>query len=365
MHPFSRMAILLVAVLPVAAGPCESLTSLAIPNTTVTSAAAVEAGAFTPPGPGARGDQHQLPAFCRVLVTSKPVDDSEIHFELWLPPADSWNRKFEGTGNGGFSSAIGYRDMARALTNGYATAGSDTGHEGGDLKFGVGHPEKINDWAYRAVHVMTDTAKLIVRDYYGRLPQYSYFNGCSTGGHQALTEAQRFPGDYDGIVAGDPGNNRITLIVGFLWSWLAIHKDPANPLPASKLPMVNKAVVAACDAIDGLKDGIIDDPRRCKFDPGALLCKGGDGAKCLTAPQVDAVRKYIRCARIRARASGSSPVGPGGFRDRSRGWSYFVGARGSARTDFWRLWVFNDPNWDCARSTSIATWSTPIRRWPW
>ena len=137
-------AVLLVVfeAMPIMAGPCESLTSLIIPNTTVTSAAALEAGGFTPPGPGARGDQKPLPAFCRVLVTSKPVEDSEIHFELWLPPVESWNGKFEGTGNGGFSSAIGYRDMTRALTNGYATAGSDTGHAGGDLKFGVGHPER-------------------------------------------------------------------------------------------------------------------------------------------------------------------------------------------------------------------------------
>jgi feruloyl esterase len=166
-----------------------------------------------------------LPAFCRVRVISHPVSDSEIHFELWMPPRAAWNGKFEGTGNGGFSSAMSYSTMAAALNHGYATAGSDTGHEGDDLTFGVGHPEKINDWGYRAVHVMTDTAKLIIRDYYSRLPQYSYFNGCSTGGHQALSEAQRFPADYDGIVAGDPGNNRVHLIAGFLWSWEAIHKD--------------------------------------------------------------------------------------------------------------------------------------------
>ncbi len=346
-------AVLLVVfeAMPIMAGPCESLTSLIIPNTTVTSAAALEAGGFTPPGPGARGDQKPLPAFCRVLVTSKPVEDSEIHFELWLPPAESWNGKFEGTGNGGFSSAIGYRDMTRALTSGYATAGSDTGHEGGDLKFGVGHSEKIDDWAYRAVHVMTETSKLIVRDYYGRFAQYSYFNGCSTGGHQALSEAQRFPADYDGIVAGDPGNNRIHLMVGFLYSWLALYKDPASPLPASKLPMINKAVVASCDAIDGLKDGIIDDPRLCHFDPGTLLCKGADDATCLTAPQVAAVRKIYGGARNPrtgeqifagwprgSEAFGGSQIG---------GWSgYFVGQKEPARTDFFRLWVFNDPNWD-------------------
>jgi tannase/feruloyl esterase len=357
MRPISRTAVglvlfaaVIVTVLPAAASPCESLTSLIIPNTTVTAATASPAGA--PASPGYPPSNRTLPAFCRVLVTSKPVDDSEIHLELWLPPAESWNGKFEGTGNGGFSSAIGYRAMEQALADGYATAGSDTGHEGGDLKFGVGHPEKINDWAYRAVHVMTETSKLIVRDYYGRFAQYAYFNGCSTGGHQALTEAQRFPADYDGIVAGDPANNRIHLIAGFLYSWLALYKDPASPLPASKLPLINKAAIAVCDGLDGVKDGVIDDPRLCHFDPGTLLCKGADDATCLTAPQVAAVRKIYDGARnprtgeqiFTGWPRGSEASGGG---SQIGGWTgYIVGQPEPARTEFFRLWVFNDPNWD-------------------
>src|SRR5579864_2340506 len=303
------IAVFSLASLAKAASPsCASLTNLFITDTTISSAEDLPAGPYTPSGTSAT---LKLPAFCRVRAVSRPVSDSEIHFELWMPPRSTWNGKFEGTGNGGFSSAMSYATMAVALNHGYATAGSDTGHEGGDLTFGVGHPEKINDWAYRAVHVMTDTAKLIIRDYYGRLPRYSYFNGCSTGGHQALSEAQRFPADYDGIVAGDPGNNRVHLIAGFLWSWEAIHKDAPDPLPASKLPMIAKAVMAACDGIDGLADGIIDDPRRCTFDPSMLICKGEDGDSCLTAPQVESVKKvyggaknprtgehiFVKCAR--------------------------------------------------------------------
>src|ERR1700676_4658108 len=164
---------------------CPSMANLTITNTTVTSADEMPPRPYTPSGVG---NPMNLPPFCRVRVVSHPVSDSEIHFELWMPPPASWNGKFEGTGNGGFSSAMSYTSMATALNQGYATAGSDTGHEGGDLNFGVGHPEKINDWAFRAVHVMTDTAKVIIRDYYNRFPQYSYFNGCSTGGHQALSE---------------------------------------------------------------------------------------------------------------------------------------------------------------------------------
>jgi len=357
MRPVSRTALavvflLILSAIPAFAGTCENLTALAIPNTVVMSATATPAGPLSLPGaPAGR----TAPAFCRVLVSARPVDDSEIHFEVWLPPAEAWNGKFEGTGNGGFSSAIGYGAMEQALAKGYATAGSDTGHEGGDLKFGVGHPEKINDWAYRAVHVMTETSKLIIRDYYGRFAQYAYFNGCSTGGHQALSEAQRFPGDYDGIVAGDPGNNRIHLMAGFLYSWLALYKDPASPLPAAKLPLINKAVVAACDGIDGVKDGIIDDPRLCHFDPGALLCKGSDDGTCLTAPQVAAVRKIYDGAknpRTGERIFAGWPRGSEALIGRETagavgGWTgYIVGQPQPARADFFRLWVFNDPNWD-------------------
>ncbi len=320
---------------------CPSLISLTINNTTITSADEVSPGPYTSGGTPA---PLNLPAFCRVRAVSRPVSDSEIHFELWMPPRAAWNGKFEGTGNGGFSSAMSYTSMAAALNHGYATAGSDTGHEGGDLTFGVGHPEKINDWAYRAVHVMTDTAKLIIRDYYGRLPQYSYFNGCSTGGHQALSEAQRYPGDYDGIVAGDPGNNRVHLIAGFLWSWEAIHKDTPSPLPAAKLPMIAKAVLAACDELDGLADGIIDDPRRCKFDPATLACKGGDRDNCLTAPQVESVKKVYAGAK---NPRTGEQIFAGWAHGTEASWTgYFVDPPEARRNEFWRLWVFNDPNWD-------------------
>ena len=319
---------------------CSTLTGLFIANTTITSADDVPAGPYTPAG----SRPTNLPAFCRVTAVSRPVGDSQIHFELWMPLAGTWNGKFEGTGNGGFSSAMSYTTMATALRQGYATAGSDTGHEGGDLRFGVGHPEKIKDWSYRAVHVMTDTARLIVRNYYGRLPQYSYFNGCSTGGHQALSEAQRFPADYDGIVAGDPGNNRTHLIAGFLWSWEAVHKNTDTPLPAAKLPMIAKAAMAACDAIDGLADGIIDDPRRCKFDPATLLCKSGDAANCLTASQVEAVKKVYDGAR---NPRTGEQLFAGWPRGTETSWTtYFVDPAEARRNEFWRLWVFSDPNWD-------------------
>jgi feruloyl esterase len=324
------VAAAIVTVWPGAAATCESLTSLFMPGVTVTSAAV----AATPV------------EFCRVKAVARPVADSEIQIEVWLPPAASWNGKLLGTGNGGYSSTMSISAMQAALKEGYAVAGSDTGHSGGDLRFGQGHPEKIADWAWRAVHAMTDVAKLTARNYYGEFPRKAYFSGCSTGGQQALSEAQRFPKDYDGIVAGDPGNDRIHLNIGFLWSWLATHENGADILPAAKLPMITRAVVAQCDAKDGLKDGLIDDPRRCHFDPAALLCKSGDNAECLTAPQVAAVRKvYAGAANPRSHKQ----ILPGWAPGTESGWGgYFVGHAEPARIDFWRLWLFGDPKWDPA-----------------
>ncbi len=306
--------------------PCEHLTSLTIQDAVVNSAENVAATA-------------SLPGHCRVRLTSRPVSDSEIHVEIWLPALQAWNGKLLGTGNGGYSSALTFPAMQNALKEGYATAGSDTGHEGGDLKFGLGHPEKINDWGYRATHVMTGSAKLVVRNYYGRFAKYAYFTGCSTGGHQALMEAQRYPDDYDGIVAGDPGNNRVRLNIGFLWSWLK-----ARPLPASKLAMLNRAVIERCDAQDGLKDGLIADPRRCGFDPSRLLCKGGDEADCLTPAQVEGVRAIYDGAR---NPRTGAQVFAGWPKGSEAGWAaYFVGQPQAARLEFWRYWVFGDPEWN-------------------
>lgn len=323
------------------AGACEDLTLLIIPNTIVTSATPVAAGSAQTRG---RGPGEMLPAYCRVVAIAKPTNDSEIHLEVWLPTPEAWNGKFVGTGNGGYSSAFSIADMARALSRGYATAGSDTGHQGADLKFGSGHMEKIEDWGFRAVHVMTENAKLIARKYYGSFPKHSYFTGCSTGGHQALSEAQRYPADYDGIVAGDPGNERVHLNANFLWAYTALYKEPNSALPVAKLPLITKAALAQCDAGDGIKDGIIADPRNCKFDPAVLLCSNGDQLTCLTQPQIDAVKKIYAGPRNPRTGVSIMPGFPVGS---EAGWAaYFVGQPAPARIDFWRLWVFDNPSWD-------------------
>ena len=338
---------------------CANLAALTIPNVTIRSATAMAAGVFTPPGGGTARLELQLPAFCRVEATARPTTDSEIKFEVWIPPADAWNGKFEGVGNGGYSGAIAYAAMAAGLRRGYATASTDTGHAGDDMKFAQGHPEKLIDWAWCALHVTTETARLIVRDHTGRFAEHSYFNGCSSGGHEALTEAQRFPEDYDGIIAGDPANNRIRQTFGFLSSWIATHNKDGSPIiPAAKLPLVTKAAVDACDAIDGLKDGLIDDPRRCHFDPAKLVCPSTtsgqasrDDATCLTQPQVDAVKKMYDGAKNPRTGeqifTGWSRGSEGFGESPIQSWrQYVMDPQEPMRVGFFRYFLFHDPNWD-------------------
>jgi feruloyl esterase len=334
---------------------CASLAALTIPNISIREATAVPAGPFTPPG--SRQDL-MLPAFCRVEAVARPTSDSEIKFEVWIPEA--WNGKFEGVGNGGYSGAIGYAAMAAGLRRGYATASTDTGHTGDDMKFGQGHPEKLIDWAYRSIHVMTEAAKLIVRDHTGRFAEHAYFSGCSSGGHQALSEAQRYPEDYDGIIAGDPANNRIRQTFGFLNSWMATHaKDGSAIIPAAKLSLLNKAAVEACDSLDGLKDGIIDDPRKCHFDPAKLQCastgstapQSREDASCLTAAQVDAARKMYegtKSPRTGELIFTGWPRGSEAFGDNPiESWrQYVMDPQEPMRVGFFRYFLFHDPNWD-------------------
>ncbi|MEO2198253.1 MAG: tannase/feruloyl esterase family alpha/beta hydrolase [bacterium] len=334
----------MLAVGSAEAASCEELRSLQLPDVRIVSADARESGPFTIRE--GRGDATlALPAFCRVVAVATPTPDSEIGFEVWLPPADDWNGRLLGVGNGGYTGAIGYPALAEGLRGGYASVGSDTGHTGSDLAFGVGHPEKIADWGHRAVHAMTEAAKPIVRAYQGRFAHHAYFSGCSTGGHQALSEAQRYPDDYDGILAGAPGHNRTRLNAGFLWSWMALHDvDGQLLMPAEKLSALATAVVTSCDAVDGVADGVIDDPRRCRFDPAALRCGGGDEADCLTDTQVEAVRKVYAGARNpRTGARVFTGWSPGS----ESGWAgYLLRPPVPMRVGYWADWVFGDPHWD-------------------
>jgi feruloyl esterase len=282
---------------PLAAATCDSLVGLKLPNTTITSAQTVAAGAFTlPPGvpasPFGAPSFKKLPDFCRVEGVIQPSSDSHIEFEVWMP-AFGWNGRYHGEGNGGFAGSINYGALADSVLNGYASSSTDTGHKGDatDARWALGHTEKIVDFGYRAVHETAENSKAIIHEFYGEDLKHSYFSSCSNGGRQALMEAQRYPADYDGIIAGAPAASFTHIIASFTWDLQAAEVDPASYIPAGKYSAIEAAVVAACDARDGVKDGVIDDPTKCGFKPATLLCKGADSAACLTPPQVTALEK--------------------------------------------------------------------------
>jgi len=258
------------------AATCEELAKLRLPNTVITLAKSVSAGSFKPPASAAadlrEADYAVLPSFCRVAGTIKPTPDSDIRFEVWMPAAANWNGKFIGAGNGAWAGLISYPDMVEPLSRGYATAATDDGHQGDplDAGFAAGHPEKLIDFGFRAPHEMTVAAKATIAAFYGRGASRSLFVSCSTGGRQGLMEAYRYPADYDGISSMAPANPMTPLMVSLLWTGYVALKDKASMIPPAKFGMVQKAAVAACDANDGVKDGIISSPKSCRFDLAVL-----------------------------------------------------------------------------------------------
>jgi feruloyl esterase len=353
-----RYLVLVIALSwPLAAGTCESLANLALPHASVTLAQAVPAGQLTLPAgalptfPGAPPPNFaNLPAICRVAATLKPTSDSNIKIEVWMP-SQGWNGKLESVGNGAWAGNIGYRDLATAVTAGYAAASTDTGHSETTAVFVVGRPEKLIDFAYRAVHEMTLASKAITASYYGKNPARAYFNGCSTGGRQALTEAQRYPDDYDGIVAGAAANYPTHLQGAQVWT-TEITNQSDGYIPPAKYPLIHKAVLETCDALDGVKDRVLEDPRRCHFDPQALLCKGSDAETCLTPAQVEVARKIY--------AGPGASYFPGLERGSEIGWATLSGLKPMAlAAETYQYLVFKDPNWnylkfDAARDMAIA-----------
>jgi feruloyl esterase len=283
---------------------CEKLSELVLSKAKILSAQTIEAGAFTPPtamSPWLTGTPElykSLEAFCRVVVEAKPSVDSSIKIEVWMP-TEGWNGRFRGQGNGGFAGEIDYRRLGLALQQKYVTAATDTGHSAGgtDARWALGHHEKVIDFGYRAIHEMTQIAKTVINAYYGNNAHHSYFDSCSNGGRQALMEVQRFPQDYDGIISGAPANFWTHLLTKALADSQATTLDPASYIPGSKIPALARAVNAACDAQDGVTDGVLNDPRQCKFDPAVLLCKAEDSNECLTAPQITSLKKLYEGPR--------------------------------------------------------------------
>lgn len=280
----------------VAEDSCAQLMNLKIEGAKVILAAATAAGSFAGPPLGGRdatAPYKNVPAFCRVVAMAEPTSDSEIRIEIWLPAA-GWNGRLIGVGNGGFAGMIDYEQLGTAVAKGYAATATDTGHSGSpiDATWALGHPEKVVDFGYRGVHEMTRVTKEVIHAFYGKGVERAYFTGCSDGGREALMEAQRYPADYDGILAGAPANHWTGLLSMAAADTQALTIDPASFIPQTKIPAIAAAVNAACDELDGVRDGILNDPRQCRFDPAKIQCKAGeDSDQCLTAPQATALKR--------------------------------------------------------------------------
>ena len=315
------------------------------------TATVVDSGAIAdPPGKPARL------VYCRVIGVVRPVPGSEIGFEVWLPLSAGWTGRLQMFGNGGYSSDLPRAQMLQGVARGSVVVATDTGHKGDDPDFAVGHRQAIADWGYRAVHDSLVEAKHLTRRLYGRPPAHAYFNGCSTGGHQALMEAQRFPRDFDGIVAGAPGADRVRLNAAFLWQFLSNHRagDNLHPiLGAQELALLQRASFLACHDHNGgsaggdRSDSWLDDPMACRFDPASLACPQKLDGGCLSPEQVIAAKRMYEGARDgRTGRIVATPWLPGS----EKGWAaYWADPRNPAqpaRVNFWRIWAFGDPDWD-------------------
>jgi feruloyl esterase len=381
------------------AAACERLASLSLPNTTITLAQVVTAGAFVPPAnPSARGGGGSsafagtlgpvpdvpgrvtantaglglgynggrgippygtLPAFCRVAATLKPSPTSDIRMEMWMPASakgsgaagSGWNGHFRGTSPNGLGGVVNYNAMAVGVTDGFAVASTDTGHQGGDTAWML-DPNQVTDFAGRAMHETTAAGKALATAYYGAAPKYSYMIECGGGSAAALHEVQKYPADYNGVVVGGHAAHLTRQIFGQLWLWMAAHPNGAAVLPATKLTVLHDAVLAKCDRLDGVKDGLLEDPARCTFDPKEIECRSGDGPDCLTVPQVEAARKiYAGPTNPRTHERVWSPL----YRGSELDWSFFTDSPApiGIATGALRM-ILGDPSFDY-RSVNFDT----------
>jgi feruloyl esterase len=348
---------MLLGALPLALGmahkadaaSCTSLAGLHVPNTTITAALSVPAGSYTAPD----GSKYtNMPAFCRIAATVSTQPTEAVEIEVWLP-VTTWNGKFEGLGSGGFGGSISYSALAPAVQSGFAAANTDTGHEGG-ASGAIGetlpwaqNPVSLRDWGHSSIHLMSDSAKAIIDAFYGRKPRYAYYDGCSTGGAEAMEEAVYYPDDFDGIHAGSPGMDYSHLMMSFLWGGLPSAKNPSAALPAVQLGLLHQAVLGACQAKDGsiAGDTFLNDPRKCGFDPAVLQCKANqDPSTCLSAPQVQAARTLYSPV---TNPETGLVLYPGFARGSEDNWSLIQGAL----VPFYAQpllanTVFDNPNWD-------------------
>jgi feruloyl esterase len=328
------------------AAACAALAQQSLPATTITSAQAIAAGSFTLPG--SSNTVGNLPPFCRVAGVIAPTAESQILFEVWMP-LEKWNGKIAGVGNGGWAGSISFAALAEQLRRGYATSSTNTGHEAAPglnmARFALEKPEQLVDFAFRSHHETALRTKALVQALYGKPAARSYFIGCSSGGYEGLMEAQRFPADYDGIVAGAPANNWTRLMAGDFDGALAVLKDPASNLSPAALGLLHRGALAACDRIDGVADGVLEDPRKCTFDPARLACPNDQSSPgCLSAAQIAAAKRVY--AGLKDPKSGA-PLYPGLAPGSEPFWPHRdPAAPFPIPLSHYKWLVFGDPDWD-------------------
>ena len=321
---------------------CTGLARLALPAASITLAQDVAAGAFALPDAAPTKAARALPAFCRVAATLKPTAASDIKIEVWLP-ASGWTGRFQAVGNGAFSGAIAYPAMMTALARGDVAASTDTGHVGGSASFALDSAERLTDFGWRAVHEMTVAAKRLIAAHYQTPVEYAYWNGCSAGGRQGMKEAQQFPADFDGIVAGSPGLDWTSRATQAVRVAKVLENNPAGRLTPPLLQLLHRGVLDACDPLDGATDGLIENPERCAFEPAVLQCRAGASASCLTPAQVQTARLMYSSPKNPKSGREITGLAPGselGWTD--LGWSASARATG---LDQFRYIVFKNPSW--------------------
>lgn len=355
LKPLTLSGTLIFARILCAEQTCDRMMELKLPHSEITSAVLEPAQTISIGGLG-NSPRIDVPARCVVKAIARPTTDSEIKVEVWLPAA-SWNGRYLQAGNGGWAGSIPASSLANAIQRGYAVAGTngghDTGHPSGPAGWAIGHPEKLIDFGHRALHETGVQAKAIVRAFYGKAATKSYFVGCSDGGREALMEAQRYPEDFDGIIAGAPANDWSNHFTGFVWNEQALLKDPASLIPPEKLRTIQKAVLAACDDRDGVKDGLLEDPRSCHFDPAVLTCKAADSSECLTPPQVVALKKIYDGPKNPRTGKQIYPGYPPGHEAIPGAWQPWIIASPQEKSiqimfgnSFYGQAVFEDPQWN-------------------
>jgi Tannase and feruloyl esterase len=355
------LAIVALRAAPLPPDTCSNLKStLSMPHTTINSAETVPAGTFSPANRGGANAKPVtgLPTFCRVTATLAPTSDSKIGVEVWMPTS-GWNGKLQAIGNHELGGVIFYGDMGAELKRNFAVASTDTGHtETADASWASGHPEKMADFGWRAVHEMTVTAKAVVSAFYGANARYSYFNGCSSGGREALKEAQKFPDDYDGIISGSAMNYWTHSHLVHIWEAQAMLKDGidgASYLPPSKYPLVINAALAQCRARDSEAPGddFLVNPSRCDWSPKTLVCQAGqDPNTCISAAQAQALEKIYAGWR---NSKTKEEIYPGATRTSVPSWAAWAtrpgtspdGLTANGPAQQYLQWLaFDNPKWD-------------------